>query len=261
MDINDLVDKYNETVKDDDLKLNVRSKKKWIIEFPYKIIENYIEEQSKLICKEIMDITSKIIEEINAIIFVGGYCANEVLISKIKNGLNKNYNYIQPYNPSLAIMDGAVLFGLDPSIINIRIAKYTIGMETNGIWDDKKHSQKGKKVYDKINEIWRCEKCFEKFIEVNQRIKYDETLPPKSFSMLGPRKTTLKFYKSLKTNPVFTFENGVEKIVECELDAKKDYPVGQRDFNVYMSFGGTYIDIKAIHEKSGEQIEIDLNYE
>ena len=106
-----MIYKYNETVKDDDLKLNVRSKKKWIIEFPYKIIENYIEEQSKLICKEIMDITSKIIEEINAIIFVGGYCTNEVLISKIKNGLNKNYNYIQPYNPSLAIMDGAVLFG------------------------------------------------------------------------------------------------------------------------------------------------------
>jgi len=28
-----------------------------------------------------------------------------------------------------------------------------------------------------------------------------------------------------------------------------------------MSFGGTYIDVKVIHEKSGEQIEIDLNYE
>ena len=110
-------------------------------------------------------------------------------------------------------MDGTVLFGLGPSIINIRIAKYTIGMETNGIWDDKKHSQKGKKVYDKINEIWRCEKCFEKFIEVNQRIKYDETLPPKSFSMVGPRKANLKFYKSLKINLVFTFENGVEKLL------------------------------------------------
>ena len=158
-------------------------------------------------------------------------------------------------------MEGAVLFGLDPTIINIRIAKYTIGMETRKVWDDKIHSQKGKKVFDETNKIWRCEDCFEKFIEVNQRIKYDESLPPKSFEMVGSRKTTLKFYKSLKTNPVFTFENGVEKIYECVLDAKKDYPVGERGFKVYMSFGGTYIDVKAIHDKSGEQIDIELNYE
>ena len=63
MDINDLVDKYNKTVKDDDLKLNVRSKKIWIIEFPYKIIENYIEEQSNLICKEIMILLLKLLRK------------------------------------------------------------------------------------------------------------------------------------------------------------------------------------------------------
>ena len=158
-------------------------------------------------------------------------------------------------------MDGAVLFGLNPGLINFRIAKYTIGMETRFKWDEKKHSEKGTRIFDKSDYTWRCDKCFYKFIEVNQKLKYDESLPPQSFTMIGPRKTTLKFYKSLKANPIFTFEKGVEKIVECELDAKKDYPVGQRDFNVYMSFGGTYIDIKAIHEKSGEQIEIDLNYE
>ena len=158
-------------------------------------------------------------------------------------------------------MDGAVLFGLDPSIINFRIAKYTIGMGTRDIWDDKKHSEKGEKVFEESDKTWRCENCFFKFIEVNQKIKYDESLPPKSFSMVGPRVANLTFYKSLKINPVFTFENGVEKIVECKLDAKKDYPIGERGFKVYMSFGGTYIDVKAIHEKSGEQIEIDLNYE
>ena len=150
LDINNLVVKYNETVKDNNLKLNVKSKNRWIIEFPYKIIENHIEEQSQLICKEIINIASSIKEEINAVIFVGGYCTNEVLISKIKNCLNRNYNYIQPYNPSLAILDEAILFGLDPTIINIRIAKYTIGMGTRKMWDEKIHSQKGKKYLIKM---------------------------------------------------------------------------------------------------------------
>ena len=50
-----------------------------------------------------------------------------ILIKLIKNGLNKITTYLQPSNPSLAIMEGAVLFGMEPSSINVRKSKYTIG--------------------------------------------------------------------------------------------------------------------------------------
>lgn len=116
-------------------------------------------------------------------------------------------------------MEGAVLFGLNPHIIDIRISKYTIGMETRDIWDEEKHSKNGKKVFRENNKAWMCEECFEKFIEVNQKLKNGEEIPPKTFYMVLPRKSTLNFYKSLKPNPIFTFEKGVEKMVECELDA------------------------------------------
>lgn len=54
----------------------------------------------------------------------------------------KIYSYLKPSNPSLAIMEGDVLFGIEPSIINIRKAKYTIGEELSDTWNDKKHSAK-----------------------------------------------------------------------------------------------------------------------
>ena len=47
------MDKYNDTLNDNELKLEVKSKKKWIILFPYKILDIYIGEQSKSICEEI----------------------------------------------------------------------------------------------------------------------------------------------------------------------------------------------------------------
>ena len=158
-------------------------------------------------------------------------------------------------------MEGAVLFGINPNLIETRIAKYTIGMETRAIWNEEIHSEKGTKVFDEESKVWRCENCFYKFIEANQKLKLDEEIPPGSFSMVGSRSATLKFYKSLKPNPIFTFEKGVEKIAECVLDAEKDYPVGERGFKIYLKLGGTFIDAQGIHTKSGKKCKVKLKFD
>ena len=73
-------------------------KKKWIVEFPYEIIFNYMKTQANSITEIINDINLK--EEIKTIIFVGGYCSNEILVNLIKNNLKKITTYLQPSNPS-----------------------------------------------------------------------------------------------------------------------------------------------------------------
>ena len=47
--------------------------------------------QANSICKIINDINTK--EEIKTMIFVGGYCSNEILLNLIKNGMNKIKTY------------------------------------------------------------------------------------------------------------------------------------------------------------------------
>ena len=262
IDINNLLDSYNTFYCfDKDLKLGLKSKKKWIIDFPYKIIEKYIKKQSDLICNVICKILSSSKKNIDTIIFVGGYCSNEILTSSIKNKLKgKISHFLQPTKPCLAIMEGAVLFGINPNIINLRIAKYTIGKATRSIWNEEKHSKRGKKVYDEEEKVWRCEDCFDKFIEINQKLKLGQEITH-SYRMVGPRFTTFRFYQTMIISPIFVFENGVKKIGECKLDAKKDYPYGERGVKVKMTFGGTFIGIKAWHIKSGEEIETSLNFD
>ena len=110
IDINELVEEYNSNIYEDNLQLSVKkTKKKWIVELPYEIVYNYMKTQANSICKIINDINEK--EEIKTIIFVGGYCSNEILLSLIKKNLHKIKIYLQPSNPSLAILEGAVLFG------------------------------------------------------------------------------------------------------------------------------------------------------
>ena len=114
--ISDLVEEYNKNVIDSYLKLFIRkNKKKWLIEFPYKIVYYYMKIQANTICNIIKDICSK--KKVKALIFVGHYSLNEVMTKLIKKGLNFPIDILCPSRPSLTLMDGTVLFGLE-SLIN-----------------------------------------------------------------------------------------------------------------------------------------------
>ena len=260
IDLNDLVDRYNQKITEIDFKLNVRSKRKWIIEFPYKIVYKYINQQANSICEIIKNIHAKNNEDIKTLIFVGGYSSNEVLVSLIKNGLTNILNILMPTKPSLAVMEGAVIFGMNPYMIIKRKAKYTIGFSFWDDWDETKHSERGKKVYLSDIGKWKCQECFTKFITINQDLKLNDVISH-SYHMVGKRSCFIKFFKTKKSNPIFTFEEGSELIGECELDAGKDYnSYEEREILVNLKFGGTFIDVNAIHLKSGKNISVKFNF-
>ena len=258
-DIDTLIKRYNDICFDSSLEIRVKSKKKWIVEFPYKIIYNYIKAQAKSICDTIKEIMKCCSFKINSIIFVGGYCSNEIITAMIKKLLGKLINnYLQPSKPCLAIMEGAVLFGINPNIINSRISRYTIGQGTRAPWIEEKHARFGKKVFDDYKKIWRCEDCFDKFIEINQKLELNQEIT-RTYHMVGPRYCNLKYYKTLYPNPTFTFENGVDYMGNCDIDTGADYPEEDRELKVTMKFGGTFIDIKAKHIKSGKEVSSTLS--
>ena len=258
--INTLVNKYNNNISDKKLKLNVRSQRRWIIEFPYKIIYNYIKKQVDSICQIICNMIKNSDEEINSMIFVGGYSSNEILISEIKNKLSKKISFfLKPSKPCLSIMEGAVLFGLNPNNIIQRKAKYTIGIKTSAFWNEELHAKGGVKVYNEVDKTWDCENCFSIFIKVNQNLKLGQEIVNKYY-MLESRYSTIYFYKTLNPSPIFINEEGVEKMGEIEFDAGMEYPPGQRDFTLTFRIGGTFIDVKAKHAISGKMIKTKLNF-
>lgn len=262
IDINDLVKEYNDNVEDSELTLRVKkNKRRWIIEFPYKIIYHYMKLQANKICKIINDITKK--EEIKTIIFVGGYCNNKVILELIKNGLNKIKMHLHPSNPSLAIMEGAVLFGINPSVIDIRIAKYTIGEKMNVTWDEKKHAGKGEKYFSEDEKAWFCKDGFVKYIEINEKLKYEKEIFQTSY-MCHKDQTCVcfEFYKTKKKNPVFAFEDGVTKMGECTLNVGEAFEKYEdRKLKTIMKLGGTFIDVTGIHLKTGKSIKTKLTFE
>jgi len=254
-----LINKYNKICDNNELKLEIKSGKKWIIEFPHKIIYNYIKKQVNSICEKINNIL-RYDEEIKSVILVGGYCSNEILISEIKKQLsNKIANFIQPSKPCLSIMEGAVSFGLNPNKIIQRKAKYTIGMAIIELWNEELHSKNGEKFYDEEFKVWRCEDCFSIFIKAKENLKLGQDII-KDYEFFQPSYCTMRFFKTLKSNPIFVNEEGVENIGQLILDAGKEYPPAERKFTVTMRIGGTFIDVKAKHLKSGKSIKTKLDF-
>ena len=156
-------------------------------------------------------------------------------------------------------MEGAVLFGLNPETINQRKARYTIGMSTRYIWDESIHSKEGKKVFDEVNNVWHCDNCFDIFFTINQNLKLGQEIT-NDYEMTNPRCCNIRIYKTIKTNPIFVNEEGIEEMGNWELDAEQDYPPNQRNVTVTMRVGGTFIDVKAKHIISGNKINVKLEF-
>ena len=260
--INDLIKEYNDNIFDNELHLRAKNnKRKWIIEFPYKIIYNYMKEQANSICNIINNITNR--ANIKTLIFVGGYCSNEIITNLIKEGLDKITIFLQPSNPSLSIMEGAVLFGIEPSIINTRKAKYTIGKSANLEWDEKIHSGKGKKYIGEITGTPYCEGCFSKFITINQDLKYGEEISKFTYPRYKNQNEILfLFYKTKNPNPIFILEEGIIKIGQCKIEISDEFKEYEdKRIKITMKFGGTFIDVIGVHEKSGKSVKTTLKFD
>ena len=110
-----------------------------------------------------------------------------------------------------------------------------------------------------------CKDCFQKFIEINQNIKYGEEVAHIS-SIPSIKKhqkaVTMEFYKTKNHNPIFVFEEGMVKIGVCRIDIGKEYEsFKDRKIKTIMKFGGTFIDVTAIHKKSGITVKTKLTFD
>ena len=171
----------------------------------------------------------------------------------------KNLFHLKPSNPIKAILFGAVLFGLNPNIINLRISPYTIGFNCDEDWDEKKHAGIGEKYYDAVNAKFKFKYSFRILIKKGQEIPKDYTINS-SFIIMNSRFILLKFFKTSNPDPVLYTEKGVELIGNEQLDLGRDYSLEERIFNIILKFGGTFYDAICTHEKSRKSLKFPLYF-
>ena len=168
------------------------------------------------------------------------------------------------YQPEISIIKGAVLFGFQSNIIRQRKAKYTIGIRTCDIWDENLYKDKGQKGYNELMKSYECTNLFTKFITRNDYIGFDEVIS-KILSAVT-KQLKINLYRTLKDDCKYIDEKDennnliLDKFGEAIFNIEEDFDMNNREIQVDMKMGGTYIYAKAKYLINGKYKEITQNF-
>ena len=257
--IDDLIDKYNENCPNN-WKLN--KKRRWIIDFPFNIMNDLMEEILKGIVDCIEEIRKNV--QVKSLIFTGGGSLNPIIISKIQNKINTDLNFILSHNPETSISMGSVKYAFDRNIISIRKAKFSFGIGMSFEWNEELHKEKGKKVFDTITQKYYCDNLFSKFITKGEDIPSNKVIQ-KVYLMDSPI-VIIDLYKTEKENVTFCDEKENEKSIVWKfgqfiLEVDKGFNTFENSVCVDMKMGGTFISISAKYVKTNKKVSAIFVFE
>ena len=257
-----LIDKYNSKFPNWKLKYD----EDWEILFPFQIIHDLMFELINKIKEYIKPILrSKYAKGLKTLIFTGGASSNSILFDMMKNIEPLNLNYVKSTNPEVAIAFGSVLYSHDHFIISPRKAPFTFGIKVSEVWNEKNHREGGIKAYDSINKIDKCINCFERFITIEQKLRPDKEIS--HTFIMNNKKVKIKLYKTDKDNAKFIDEKDekgnliLTKFADYIIDVGDKYDMSNREVEVKMKLGGTFISSSAIYKKTKDEAKITCLYE
>uniref|UniRef100_A0A8C4XU18 Heat shock protein family A (Hsp70) member 12B n=1 Tax=Falco tinnunculus TaxID=100819 RepID=A0A8C4XU18_FALTI len=216
------------------------------------------------IIKHIDDLLKKPeVQGIKFLFLVGGFAESAMLQHAIQVAFGPTCRVIIPQDVGLTILKGAVLFGLDPTIVRVRRSPLTYGVGVLNKFVEGKHPRE--KLLVKEGKNW-CTDIFEKFVSVDQSVALGEVVQ-RSYcpARLGQRKTIINIYCCATDDVVYITDPGVRKCgtISLELEALGDagsLAHGRREIRASMQFGDTEIKVTAMDIRTSKTVRATIDF-
>ena len=277
-DLQKLVDNFNNNVKES-WKIKIKSKKRWILEFPYIIINDlfkelivdktivhfkqimeYLDRKNEKEIKKINEMNSdkknveKIKNEIKTIILAGGMSANKSIVELYCKAI-PGVDIISMPEPEIAIVKGAIYFAKNPFAICQRIARYSIGIKCVDLWKERFNSVEGAiPIWNEKKNEKSCLNRFSVFYKKFHSINVSEKGKQRDYDMYS-ESCEMTFYKSDFDGPVYVvgqIENG--KCITEEFGKLvfkvDDFDEKDPHIVVEIKMGGTFITAEVEYLKT-----------
>lgn len=164
-----------------------------------------------------------------------------------------------PQNASLAVVQGAVIFGQKPHVFESRVMTSTYGIRIHKLFLDGLHPDSKKEI---INGIPRCKDVFFKFVKVNKVVKVGERRRFPGFASLRGAEKQIKidFYQSDRDDAEFVTDPGVEKTPGRGLVLETPEAWKTNDIEINLYFGGTEMKVTVVNLTSKTQSTACLDF-
>lgn len=224
------------------------------------------------IIKHIENLMQK--EEVKGVRFlflVGGFAESPMLQRAIQNALGRNCRIIIPHDVGLTILKGAVLFGLDPTVVRVRRCPLTYGVGVLNRFVEGRHPHD--KLLIKDGREW-CTDILDRFISVDQSVALGEVVR-RSYTpaRMGQRKIIINIYCSDTDDITYITDPGVRKCGAITLDLlesgeasssagdnDKGSAFERREIRTTMQFGDTEIKVTAVDVATGRLVRASIDF-
>ncbi|CAF1456479.1 unnamed protein product [Rotaria sp. Silwood1] len=211
------------------------------------------------------------VKGIHYLFLVGGFAESPILQHEIRRAFSSILKVIIPQDVSLSILKGAVLFGLDPTIVNVRRSRLTYGVSVLNRFVPDYHLIEKKIIKDNIE--W-CADIFDKFVLVDQSIGLGDTVVRKyTPARHNQAQCIISFYCSESDKPMYVTDPGVRKIGTLVLDMFNDGYIStnhhnssiiskerRREIQTRMVFGDTEIKVSALDITTGKCVRATIDF-
>ncbi|XP_029376874.1 heat shock 70 kDa protein 12A isoform X2 [Echeneis naucrates] len=199
------------------------------------------------------------VSDIKFLFLVGGFAESPLLQHAVQNMLQGRSRIIIPHDVGLTILKGAVLFGLDPSVIKVRRSPLTYGVGVLNRFVEGKHPQE--KLLVKDGTRW-CTDVFDTFIAADQSVALGEMVK-RSYTPAKPSQQVIVIhvYCSEKESVGFISESGVRKCGTLRLDVSgTESTAPRREIQTLMQFGDTEIRAMAVDVSTGRTVKSSIDF-
>nr|XP_043873840.1 heat shock 70 kDa protein 12A isoform X4 [Solea senegalensis] len=199
------------------------------------------------------------VSDIKFLFLVGGFAESPLLQQAVQNMLQGRSRIIIPHDVGLTILKGAVLFGLDPSVIKVRRSPLTYGVGVLNRFVEGKHPPE--KLLVKDGTRW-CTDVFDTFIAADQSVSLGEMVK-RSYTPAKPSQQVIVIhvYCSEKESVGFISESGVRKCGTLRLDVSgTESTAPRREIQTLMQFGDTEIRAMAVDVSTGRTVKASIDF-
>ncbi|KAG9271769.1 heat shock 70 kDa protein 12A-like [Astyanax mexicanus] len=205
----------------------------------------------------IEDILKKL--NINYIFLVGGFALSPYVYSFVKEKFGGQCKVLCPVDAQRAVLNGAIIFGMMPNVVESRISLFTYGITVSALFDETKH--KGKRKYvTKEGKVY-CDGCFKSLVKRDESVRYNEVREHDFFPLEKDQKAIVfGFYYTESKTPKFVDEPGMTKIGSLTVSMPVIKKGSPRSVNLKIKFGFTEMQATATDVDSGESSSVKLDF-
>ena len=226
-----------------------------------KMMKTWYDDAIAQICEGLnKNLQRKGTQMISAIYMVGTFSSSRYLLRGIREGINniQKENIINPAESTVAIVQGAVMFGFNPSIVQERASAMSYGIETLTDFDPAQHPAEKRVI---IGGKPKCTKVYSEFVAKDESLRsQDERI--RHYNPVTADQTVVKvtIYCASKTVK-FVDDPDCEQLASIDVNMPDITGGTKRVVIVSMKFGGPEIHVVAKDKTTGKAIDTVVDFD